>query len=577
MQSSPLPIEKYGKSWPDGAGDLDIELLAFKMGLKPEDGGLGKAQHFKNVVNLLWPYHKTKSKNGFHWHPWADWMIERACEENYLAISGPKSSAKTSTMAMWGLVNWLCAPHETLVLVTTTSVREARKRLWGSIRERYMQVPGLPGKLVDSMGKIVLDVSESGEASDRSSITLVPSSPDKEKEATAKLIGLKNKRVFLIIDEATDVTNSVFEAINNLNANPQFQCVALGNFNSQYDPFGVFSTPKDGWNSITVDADEWETKSGKCIHLDGLKTPNIEHNDKWPFLLTSKQVKYAIDNEGENSLSFWRFIRSFPAPVGAEEGIYSEADFRKYDVTKEPRWSSTPLYLAGFDPAFTNGGDRSVLAVLKYGQSEEAGPAVALHKFHYLREDVTKPEPRNFQIAREVMRICRESGIPPERLAIDATGAGDPFCDILAEIWSPRILRIKFGERASSLPVSVTNPIKGSDKYTNRVTELWFSGVEYMRAGQLKSIAPDLAKEMTGRKYATTGGGKVTVEPKRDYKLRLGRSPDLADAFFLGLDLARQKLGIHAGSLVGGKLRSSWVEQAKKLDQVIPDSAFLGS
>jgi hypothetical protein len=235
------------------------------------------------------------------------------------------------------------------------------------------------------------------------------------------------------------------------------------------------------------------------------------------------------------------------------------------------------MYLAGFDPAFTNGGDRSVLAILKYGQSEEAGPAVALQKFHYLREDVTKPEPRNFQIAREVMRICHESGIPPERLAIDATGAGDPFCDILAELWSPRILRIKFGERASSLPVSITNPIKGSDKYTNRVTELWFSGVEYMRAGQLKGVVPDLAKEMTGRKYTTTGGGKVTVEPKRDYKLRLGRSPDLADAFFLGLDLARQKLGIHAGSLVGGKLRASWTEQTRKLDQAIAESSSLES
>ena len=577
MQISTLPIEKYGKSWPEGAGDLDIELLAFKTGLKPEDGGLGKAQHFKNVVNILWPYHKTKHKNGFHWHPWAEWMIERACEETYLAISGPKSSAKTSTMAMWGLVNWLCAPHETLVLVTTTSVREARKRLWGSVRERYMQVPGLPGKLVDSMGKIVLDISESNEASDRSSITLVPSSPDKEKEATAKLIGLKNKRVFLIIDEATDVTNSVFEAINNLNSNPQFQCVALGNFNSQYDPFGVFSTPKDGWNSVNVDASEWETKTGKCIHLDGLKTPNIEHDDKWPFLLTSKQVKYAMDNEGENSLSFWRFIRSFPAPVGSEEGIYSEADFRKYDVTKEPRWSSPPLYLAGFDPAFTNGGDRSVLAVLKYGQTEESGPAVALHKFHNLREDVTKAEPRNFQIAKEVMRVCQESGVPPERLAIDATGAGDPFCDILSEIWSNRILRIKFGEKASTLPVSVTNPIRGLDKYTNRVTELWFSGVEYMRSGQLRGIVPDLAKEMTGRKYNTTSGGKVTVEPKREYKLRLGKSPDLADAFFLGLDLARQKLGITAGSLVGGKLRSSWQAQAKKLDEAVSESSFLNS
>jgi hypothetical protein len=49
----------------------------------------------------------------------------------------------------------------------------------------------------------------------------------------------------------------------------------------------------------------------------------------------------------------------------------------------------------------------------------------------------------------------------------------------------------------------------------------------------------------------------------------------LADAFFLGLDLARQRLGISAGSLVGGKLRSSWETQVRKLDSVVPDSAFL--
>jgi hypothetical protein len=98
-----------------------------------------------------------------------------------------------------------------------------------------------------------------------------------------------------------------------------------------------------------------------------------------------------------------------------------------------------------------------------------------------------------------------------------------------------------------------------------------------MRSGQLKGIVPDLAKEMTGRKYNTTAGGKVTVEPKRDYKLRLGKSPDLADAFFLGLDLARQKLGIHAGSLVGGKLRSTWQEQARKLDQAVSESSFLSA
>jgi hypothetical protein len=96
-----------------------------------------------------------------------------------------------------------------------------------------------------------------------------------------------------------------------------------------------------------------------------------------------------------------------------------------------------------------------------------------------------------------------------------------------------------------------------------------------MRSGQLKGVAPDLAKEMTGRKYTTTSGGKVTIEPKRDYKLRLGRSPDLADAFFLGVDLARQKLGIIAGSMVGGKMRSTWETQVKKLDSVAADNTFL--
>ena len=98
-----------------------------------------------------------------------------------------------------------------------------------------------------------------------------------------------------------------------------------------------------------------------------------------------------------------------------------------------------------------------------------------------------------------------------------------------------------------------------------------------MRAGQLKGVGPDLAKEMTGRKYTTTTGGKVTVEPKRDYKLRLGRSPDLADAYFLGLDMVRQRLGIHAGSIVAGKQRKTWEEQVRKLDAVVPDSAFLAT
>ena len=43
-----------------------------------------------------------------------------------------------------------------------------------------------------------------------------------------------------------------------------------------------------------------------------------------------------------------------------------------------------------------------------------------------------------------------------------------------------------------------------------------------------------------------TGSLKVKIESKPDFKSRFGRSPDLADAAFLALDCARQRLGLVA-------------------------------
>jgi hypothetical protein len=60
-----MPTNLCGKVWPEGAGKLEIELMVFKLGLTPETGGLGRFQHLKNVVEILWPYHKTRNKAKF--------------------------------------------------------------------------------------------------------------------------------------------------------------------------------------------------------------------------------------------------------------------------------------------------------------------------------------------------------------------------------------------------------------------------------------------------------------------------------------------------------------------------------
>ena len=69
-----------------------------------------------------------------------------------------------------------------------------------------------------------------------------------------------------------------------------------------------------------------------------------------------------------------------------------------------------------------------------------------------------------------------------------------------------------------------------------------------MRTRQVYGISSDLAQEMCARNYdmIKTGSLKVKIESKPEFKSRFGRSPDLADAAFLALDCARQRLGLVA-------------------------------
>jgi hypothetical protein len=58
----------------------------------------------------------------------------------------------------------------------------------------------------------------------------------------------------------------------------------------------------------------------------------------------------------------------------------------------------------------------------------------------------------------------------------------------------------------------------------------------------------DLAKEMCNRQYEMVKSGtlRVKIESKAELKKRVGRSPDLADAAFIALDLARNRHGLVA-------------------------------
>lgn len=542
---------KYGRDWGDSP-PFAIELFSFRDGLTVADGGLGKAEHFWNVATFLWP---PTSRKPFLRNPWSERMVEAACSHNFLSVSGCASSSKTDTFAVWAIVNWLADPLNTKVLCTSTTLRESRKRIWGSIEDYWTAMPDdirAVGKLVSSFGLIRLSENTGYKASEKSGIELIPGEKKREKEATGKIIGIKNKRVFLIADELPELSPAIMQAvISNLTANPFCQAIGLGNPSSYYDAHGIFSTPKAGWKSISPEDFEWETIYGYAIRFDATLSPNILGDDDtlYPWLPTRARLEEAKKNMGEESFGFWRQWRGFFPPEGGEKTVFSDVDIVFFGADRnDVNWSEPPTVVAGMDPGFTNEGDRSVAYFGLLGEEADLGLSILLlTDYVVLKDDMTdKNTPRNFQIAQAYKSECQKRGVASRHAAVDVSGS-PAFGDIVARVWAGDVYRGQFGGKSTMHRVGEDRAM-AKDRYANRATELWFEARNYMESGQIRGVGPDLARELTARRYTTgaTAGSvdaTVAIEPKRKMKARSGVSPDIADACLMLFDLCRTRLG----------------------------------
>jgi hypothetical protein len=557
--SSPAYKEKYNARFPITMNPLDVELWAFRTNRTEAQGGLGRAGHFWEIVKILWgPANPVKNRSKiFIQNAWSEAIIEELCNYRYVALGGCAGSTKSETVALWILVNFMADAKNTMAAVLSTSLKDSKHRAWGSLVDfiHAIPAPGLPLKVVESQG-IVRFLSPKQSYSDKSSITLIAADPKSAKEATAKLIGFHNNKVIIFADELSELTEAILEYAlpgGNLASNPEYQFIGAANPPGYYDPFAKIWKPKAGWTSITVNDERWETPYGIALHFDATKSPAILYPDRpytvnsQPFLPTQEKIDQAKASEGgENTVRYWRMIRGFPSPMGQEDLIYTEQDIIKYRGDLPAMWGATPVIrIAALDPSFTNGGDRSIVYLGTVGVTTDGIRTLNLDRFVELTEDVTnKVDNRTYQIAKKFRSLCEQEGIQPRYAAVDSTGAGDPFCDVVDVVWSRDVLRVKFGGKASELPVSLTELKPAVERYYDRVTEIWYSAKELLRQGQLKGICPAMAKEMTARLYGTSGAEKrLYAESKVDMKLRTGFSPDIADAGFMLVELCRQRLG----------------------------------
>lgn len=543
-----MGFKRYGAVFADPEAGTDpsasIELqMCFNPTLAKASGFLGRYQHLHNAIELIWNEprrrayeargikgYEPRKHDAFIFNDWSILMLETFCEKLWCTcVWGPNASWKTTCMAVFFLCAWYASPHNTIVVLTTTSLPGLRKRVWKEILKFHrLANPGF-GHVNTSDFAIRFQ-----KGSDESGIFGFATGQDEGdiQKAVDKIIGFHNTYAYAGLDEGQATNYAIVTACLSVEAGSEnFQLIIPGNPDSELDTLGRMSEPVGGYHTITPELDRWETKQGVCIHLDGLESPRvIEGDEYYPGLLRQKDIDSAIQQYGEDSPEFWRTRRGFIAPQGVTKTVLSPSIIAKFNAKEKAVWVSGYTMGAGLDPAF-EGGDKCMLRFAKCGEMIDGKIGIELCELVQIKTEASSKEPIHFQIARQVKDLCEQHDPPvaPENFSLDSTGEGGGLASILQREWSPAIMLVEFGGRASDLPVSEHNQKPCHQEYLYMVTELWYFMRTLVQNGQIRGLDNETALQFCQRIYVMRGNLKM-LESKADMKLRTRKSPDEADA-----------------------------------------------
>lgn len=538
--------------------------LAVEEGVKPK-GHLGFVEHLKRFVSCIW--HEKNPIIAFQWNPNAERIVEELFVpgRKFLGIAGGKSTSKTETLACVAVALFLINPGKTKCIMTAKTLKAAAGRNWGRMILMWQAATHFFGGGDMAAGeKLMPGVLKEGIIEYRTGdyrtatcgIELVACEQGGTKKAADKIVGAKqvDGTLFVNAEELATLPHGLVETCrDNLAVNDGFLFAGPFNPRDYYDGAMLVAKPKDGWESITVEDDGWETDLGYCIHFDNLKSPNVtakEGDRLWKGLYSRKDLEWDEKRHyGQNTPAFWQMVRGFWSPTGALDCIYSGQEISTYLGDKKPGkewvWLEEPQNLAGLDPAYVGGGDRAVAYFAKYGLASVQGQrkmVMCYDGYEVLAADATKGQDKPRQVAGAFREHCEKRGVPIKNAGADVTGAAS-FASLLRLVWGDGFLEVNFAESASDVAISETDDVIASEAYSNKRSELWYSGKPLLRSGQLKGIEPDLASEMCTCMYRVIGG-KTVVEKKEDMKKRTGFSPDIAEAAWCCLAVARERLGL---------------------------------
>jgi len=579
-------LNEFGKEWEEDVSEATMHLWCYRNHNQYDANLLPKHEHFIKAIKAIWPEKFSNGEDGYVWSEWAERRAWSWCYNEFQCWWGPAASAKSTDGAVFSLTDWFGAPDKTSVTLCSTSLEGLRQRIWREIVRYHSMAKMLDPSLFGSFRKQPPMLSYEPEDTDSAASTInaifgiaMPEGTD--ENAMRNAFGKHNRYNILILDEMQMMHPAAMNAYDNVSAGGiENKFLGMGNPWSRLDGLGKASEPSDGWNSITPELEQWNTKKGVCLYFDGLKSPGIAEPDKYHFLMRQKDIDNMMEDPGPDSPRFWSQRRGWCPPEGLTETVMSENLIEKFKMKLKAIWRDRPRMCAGLDPAFSSGGDKAIYTTAKVGLGTNGMMVVELQSPERINLQLTKDgEPLTYVLAGAVIEKLIRDGLTPADLTLDTTGAQMALADIIDVEWKSRMRgnhklsagrcrRLSFGGKASDLPFSMTNPEICSNMYANKVAELWMLLREFGINDQIRGLSDDAVLEFCTRLVlGAIKGKKLSIEPKSEMKNRTGgRSPDTADSAVCVIDHVRYTMGVHPGSKSSGSVDTDTQRMANEMD-----------
>jgi hypothetical protein len=572
-QKNPDMELQYGMLWWPGYQQVERHRDCIQRGgrWKRKDGewaGEGNFFHYKGLIKELWPE--------FAQHRWFDIILKNWLDNELIGIAGSKDSGKSGSLAVIHLADYYCYPHNTAVVVSSTTKEALENRIFGEIVMRHKVArrrwDWIPGNLIQGRLRIVTDNrDEVEEGRDfRCGFMGMPVRQGDIKRAYELIIGIKNKRKRWLLEECQTLPASALDgAANFFQTGSDTKVSGTGNPSDIMDAHGRLCEPHSslgGWES-NIDAhgktQTWRTQlDGICVHLPGSDSPNMDVGPDepvpFPYLITRERMEKDARRWTKTDWHYQMFDEGrWPRGEGASRVITRQMCLNG-GALGEAKWANNiRVKLLAMDAGF--GGDRCVCHELWFGEempTKAVAPGVDFtvnrtpqpfetRHIIALVQTLTVPISGNDvrgaedQIVLWLQKQAALRGIPADHVFVEP-GMRTAFVQKIADRFSSKVVMLDFGGRPSDQNVSSDIVIPCRDYYFNFVTELWYSARLVIDSGQFRQLDEETMREGCMREYTRGGGNKIQIEPKDEFKAKAGFSPDRFDALVTGIEGARR-------------------------------------